>query len=71
MRRPIVPRITLGALLCDASLLAPPVVWANDGISAAAGGGIVLGKTDAIAMKKEVLEISVDKISVDYDFVNE
>jgi hypothetical protein len=34
-----------------ASLLAS----ANDGIGAVSAGGIVFGKTDAIAMKKEVL----------------
>ncbi|MET3133533.1 hypothetical protein AAKU55_003823 [Oxalobacteraceae bacterium GrIS 1.11] len=44
---------------------------ANDGIAGVGVGGIVFGKTDAIAMKKEVLNVGYDKISVDYDFLNE
>jgi len=53
-----------------ASML-PAMATANDGIAAVGLGGIVFGKTDAIAMKKEVLTISYDKISVDYEFLNE
>lgn len=52
-------------LLCSMPALA------NDGIAGVSAGGIVFGKTDAIAMKKEVLSVSFDKIVVDYDFVNE
>lgn len=44
---------------------------ANDGIGYLSMGGIVLGKTNDIAMKKEVLNISYKKISVDYEFINE
>ena len=44
---------------------------ANDGIGSLGVGGIVFGKTDTIAMKKEVLNISWKKISVDYEFLNE
>ncbi len=32
-------------------------VYANDGIGYSSGGGIILGKTDSIAMKKEVLNV--------------
>lgn len=46
-------------------------VYANDGIGYSSGGGIILGKTDSIAMKKEVLNVSYKKISVDYEFLNE
>lgn len=57
--------------LALAALVFPTAVLANDGIAAVGVGGIVFGKTDAIAMKKEVLTISYDKISVDYEFLNE
>lgn len=45
--------------------------FANDGIGYSSGGGIVLGKTEHISMKKEVLNLSYNKISVDYEFLNE
>lgn len=54
-----------------AALLLPLLASANDGIGAVSAGGIVFGKTDAIAMKKEVLNVSYTLISVDYEFVNE
>ncbi|MBV7538328.1 DUF4424 domain-containing protein [Duganella sp. sic0402] len=54
-----------------AALLLPLLASANDGIGAVSAGGIVFGKTDAIAMKKEVLTVSHQRISVDYEFVNE
>ncbi|MFZ6873348.1 DUF4424 family protein [Undibacterium sp. Di27W] len=46
-------------------------VMANDGIGSLGIGGIVFRKTEAIAMKKEVLNVSWKKISVDYEFLNE
>jgi hypothetical protein len=51
--------------------LAPGLALANDGVSSVSAGGVVFRKTDAIAMKKEVLNVSQDLISVDYEFVNE
>jgi hypothetical protein len=45
--------------------------FANDGIGSVATGGITLGKTTDIGMKKEVLNVAWNKISVDYDFLNE
>ncbi|SDH15255.1 MULTISPECIES: DUF4424 family protein [unclassified Duganella] len=54
-----------------ATLLLPLLASANDGIGGVSAGGIVFGKTDAIAMKKEVLTVSHRLISVDYEFVNE
>jgi len=54
-----------------AALTLSNAAWANDGIAAVGVGGIVFGKTDAIAMKKEVLNISHNLISVDYEFLNE
>lgn len=57
--------LALAALTLSNSALA------NDGIAAVGVGGIVFGKTDAIAMKKEVLNISHNLISVDYEFLNE
>ncbi|MBC7405465.1 MAG: DUF4424 family protein [Cytophaga sp.] len=47
------------------------IALANDGVAALSAGGISLGKTDAVAMKKEVLNVSYDKISVAYEFLNE
>jgi len=49
----------------------PYLVFANDGFGALGAGGIIIGKTNDIAMSKEVLDISYDKIKVDYEFVNE
>lgn len=54
-----------------AMVLLPLIVLANDGFGALGAGGIIIGKTDDIAMAKEVLDISYDKIKVDYEFVNE
>jgi hypothetical protein len=45
--------------------------YANDGFGALGVGGVVLSKTDKIALNKEVLDISCDKIEVYYEFVNE
>ncbi|MGE4398291.1 MAG: DUF4424 family protein [Campylobacterales bacterium] len=46
-------------------------LFANDGFGPIGAGGIIVGKTNDIAMAKEVLDISYDKIKVDYEFVNE
>lgn len=54
-----------------AALLLPLLASANDGIGGVSAGGIVFRNTDAIAMKKEVLNVSHQLISVDYEFVNE
>jgi len=54
-----------------ALLLVPVLARANDGIAGVSAGGIVFRKTDAVAMKKEVLTVSHDRISVDYEFLNE
>lgn len=44
---------------------------ANDAVGTVAAGGIVLRKTHAIAMKKEVLNVGHEWITVDYEFLNE
>lgn len=62
--------VHLRVALC-AALLLPACAMANDGIATVGAGGIVLRKTDAIAMKKEVLNVSHDLITVDYEFLNE
>ncbi len=54
-----------------ALFILPCLVFANDGFGALGAGGIIIGKTNDIAMAKEVLDISYDKIKVDYEFVNE
>jgi hypothetical protein len=57
------------ALLAALSL--PTLAQANDSTAGVSAGGIVLRKTDAIAMKKEVLSVSRQVIKVDYEFLNE
>lgn len=54
-----------------AAFILAPAALANDGVASVSAGGIVFGKTDAIAMKKEVLNVSHKLISVDYEFLNE
>lgn len=44
---------------------------ANDGFAAEGVGGVTIAKTDKIAIQKEVLDISCDRIHVSYDFINE
>lgn len=58
-------------IMCAALLLLPALALANDGIASVKAGGIEFRKSATLAMKKEVLNVSYDKISVDYDFVNE
>lgn len=64
-------RLHHAALATFATLLLPGMASANDGIAGVSAGGIVFRKTDAIAMKKEVLNVRRSLISVDYEFVNE
>ncbi|MBI5786314.1 MAG: DUF4424 family protein [Rhodocyclales bacterium] len=67
-------RLLIGVILLafGALALAPRVAIANDGIGSLGVGGIVAyGKTDAVAMRTEVLEISTSRIDVAYEFVNE
>lgn len=52
------------------SLTATPA-FANDGVGHVAVGGIILGKSDRIAMQREVLEVGWKQIQVEYDFLNE
>jgi len=49
----------------------PLQVIANDGVAAQGAGGVTIAKTDKIAIKSEVLDISCDSIHVSYDFINE
>jgi hypothetical protein len=61
-------------LICAAvvfSWLLPLRVFANDGVAAQGVGGVTIAKTDNIAIKSEVLDISCDRIHVSYDFINE
>lgn len=52
------------------SLCAVNPVTANDAVASLGAGGIVIGKTDVIAMEQEDLFISSDKIRVSYVFRN-
>lgn len=58
-------------ILTSIIFFSPLLSFANDAIGFSSTGGIVLGKTSDISMKKEVLNLSYKKISVDYEFVNE
>ncbi len=49
----------------------PLRVSANDGFAAEGVGGVTIAKTNIIAIKNEVLDVSCDRIHVSYDFVNE
>lgn len=52
-----------------AALAAPPA-WANDSIAELGAGGLVLSRSDAVAMESEDLFISPDEVRVDYRFKN-
>jgi len=52
-------------------LLAAAVTMANDGAASTAAGGIQLGHEERISLEKERLTISVSKIIVEYEFLNE
>lgn len=78
---PAVERMTSGLrrfLLARKRIAIVAFAWlastalANDGVGAVGVGGVMtLGRTDAVAMRSEVLEISTRRIDVDYEFVNE
>jgi hypothetical protein len=61
----------LVAIFALTSVLFPAYLSANDGFGSLGVGGIVLSKTDVIAINKEILDISCDRIQVWYEFVNE
>lgn len=56
------------AFACVALNAAPAL--ANDSIAGVGAGGLILGRTDAIAMESEDLYISMEEVSVDYVFRN-
>lgn len=59
----------LAALLALSAVQAVPAK-ANDSIAELGTGGLVLARTDAVAMQKEVLFVSREKVEVDYVFQN-
>ncbi len=52
-------------------LAGPLLAIANDGFGPLGVGGVVIGKKNDIAMRREVLDISYRQIKVHYEFVNE
>lgn len=58
--------LLLGILLA----MAPFSALANDSFAGLRNGGLVSGRTEAVAMRREVLTISPGRISVTYEFVN-
>ena len=59
-------------IFCFTTLfLIPFRVYADDGAASIAAGGIVMEREPRITMQKEVLRISVEKVSVDYEFRND
>jgi hypothetical protein len=65
-------RISSLALLAALLVAAlPSPVRANDGAAELAVGGIQLRSERRVAMRKERLYISLGKVTVEYEFVNE
>ena len=59
--------------LCAAAISLPAIAghaFANDSVAHLAAGGLVLGRTDAIEMRKEDLYVSTEQIRVRYEFYN-
>lgn len=61
---------TLKTLLAIAMAATAAPALANDSIAELGAGGLVLSRSDAIAMESEDLFISMDRIEVDYVFRN-
>ncbi len=59
----------LSALAVILPALSAPAL-ANDSIAGLGAGGIILGRTDAVAMESEDLFVSMDEVKVDYVFRN-
>jgi Domain of unknown function (DUF4424) len=63
--------VQLAASALLAVALITSALHADDGAASVAAGGIVLRKEPRITMQKEVLTIAVDKVTVDFDFLND
>ncbi|HTA66134.1 MAG TPA: DUF4424 family protein, partial [Xanthomonadaceae bacterium] len=59
------------AFVALVALALPALAMADDGVEAKGVGGIVLGKTDKIAMASEQLDVGCSQIRVRFDFLNE
>ncbi len=57
-------------VLTAALALSATPVFANDSIAELGTGGLILSRSDAIAMESEDLYISPEKVTVDYVFRN-
>jgi hypothetical protein len=57
-------------VLTAALLLSATPVFANDSIAELGTGGLILSRSDAVAMESEDLYISPEKVTVDYVFRN-
>lgn len=64
-------KISATLLSCLALGLIASPSFANDSSASVNTQGLVLEKTDKIAMKKELLKISPGRIEVEYEFLNE
>ena len=60
----------LSVLSVLAVVIAASPALANDGFGGLAATGLTFAQTDAVAMEREDLFISVDRIAVDYTFRN-
>ena len=65
--RPNLPVVVIAIVVA----MAPGPVRANDGAAEVGVGGIQLRNERRVAMRKERLFISLDKVRVEYEFVNE
>jgi hypothetical protein len=59
------------ALVALGAVLTPGLAPANDGAAEVGVGGIQLRSERRVAMRKERLLVSLDKVKVEYEFVNE
>ncbi|HEY2345163.1 MAG TPA: DUF4424 family protein [Xanthomonadaceae bacterium] len=62
---------TLAASVALVALALPGLAAADDGVTEKGVGGIVLGKTDRVAMVHEQLDVGCSQIRVSFDFLNE
>lgn len=60
----------IGCVVAACGMLAAAPALANDSIAEVGTGGLILSRTDSIAMDREDLFISADKVTVDYVFRN-
>jgi len=65
-------RALTGFVVCSTLILGPqPRAYGNDSAASTAAGGIRLKREASISMEKERLSISPEKVTVEYEFLNQ